>query len=200
MKKILIVEDRQELQEQYMPEGKKGVEKLSTIPYVDNCIGQDCKNHLEKLRDGDFSVLHGYSLIIYHRSALGKLGLINEINHYCRENKKSLIHFTGAESVTQYSNIGFEYLLISRRLFYSNKLFDYIDSFQLSNELPLISFAYGKNWKLPYYLELRNKLWMDHLEESPIEQRYQELCDSIGRKKITYSELEKEIRKITLMI
>lgn len=200
MKKILIVEDRPERQEQYMPRGKKGVEELSTIRGVVNCIGQDCKEHLEKLTTGDFSILNGYNLIIYHRSALSKLGLVNDVNQYCREAKVPLIHFTGGESSVIYSNIGFEYLLISSRLFYSHRLFDFITTFQEEKELQLISFAYGENWKLPYYLKLRNMLWQDNLKETPFEREYQEVCDSIGKEKISYSELEIEIRKIVELL
>lgn len=200
MKKIIIVEDRPERQEQYIPDGKHGVEKLSATPGVFNCIGQDCKNHLDRLAQGDFTVLDGYDLIIYHRSALHKSGLVNDVNQYCQSTQVPLIHFTGGESSVIYSHSGFEYLLISSRLFYSSRLFDFIDSFRKNPTLPLIHFAYGDNWRLPYYLRLRNMLWQDQLEATPLLPDYQELCESIGKESISYAELTLEIRKMVELI
>jgi len=199
LKKILLVEDRPERQEQYIPEGKEGVQKLMNIKGLSCLIGHDCKTHLETLKTNT-SILDEFDLLIYHRSALDKLGLTNKVNEYVKNKKKPLIHFTGGENNVIYSTEGFEYLLLSSRIFYSDKLYDFIDKFQLEEQIPLIRFVYGDNWKLSYFLKLRAMLWRDKLEKVPFEERYDEILKKINKTEITAEELEHEIKKATFFI
>jgi hypothetical protein len=204
MKKILIVEDRPERQEQYIPEGELGVKRLSQLESVTNIAGGvGCTQHLKTLKTST-NALDEFDLLIYHRSALSSSGVINEVNQYCKDTGKPLIHFTGGANNITYLDDKFEYLLLSSRIFYSEKLFQFIDLFQKEEDLPLIRFAYGENWKLYYYLELRDMLWKDGIADLNSIQgdpSYEEILDILDSKEdLTIEKINTEIEKHTLLI
>lgn len=109
--------------------------------------------------------LSEYSLIAIHRSYLteGKKISLNSVINYAKNNQaKFFILFSGG--ITQ-NIVSDNILYVNAGDFYSEHLAKFLKKFQ-SNEIshPLQQFLYGKAWRLPFLLELRQYLWLQKQE------------------------------------
>lgn len=156
MKKILIIEDRTQRQEQFLE--KTGI-KISRYDFVDNTIGDDYVNIKKDLLKGVF-VLDKYDVIVSHRSAFDKDNgkILDLIKDYCEKTQKSLILFSGGISASYYVKTPYELLSLNSKDFYSENLELFFDEVKNNNTINLLLLAFGEKWKLNLILHVLEKL------------------------------------------
>jgi hypothetical protein len=193
MKKILLLEDRQERQLQFLPNHEEDLKELESLPHLEMIKGQAFTKFIEELAaEADLSKLLNYDLLIFHRSAIAKKGLVSKINEYVQKNKKSLIYFSGGITQNVYSQLDYPFLLINSKDLYSNRLILFLRKFSTEN-IKLLWILYGDNWQLTYLLKYRELLNGTVYPGDPIENR-EELESIIG--KPTIDELNMKIGEI----
>jgi hypothetical protein len=193
MKKILLVEDRQERQSQFLPNHEQDMKELESMSDLKMIRGEAFTNFIEELAtESDLTKLLNYDLLIFHRSAIAKKGLVSKINEYVQKNKKSLIYFSGGITQNVYSESNYPFLLINSKDFYSNRLITFLQKYSAGNT-KLLWLLYGDNWQLTYLLKYRELLNGTVYPGNPIENR-EELESIIG--KPTISDLNMKIDEI----
>jgi len=157
MKRIIIVDDRIERQSQFLPNGDEDVILLNKLPYVENKVGQKYNSLIEALLEGNESELLEYDLWIFHRSLLVKKKMLLKIQELAKKNKRPLILFSGGITYSSYSESDFPFLIMNSQVFYSEKLFPFLDKYANAGGR-LIEIVYGENWQLSYLFKYRQVL------------------------------------------
>jgi hypothetical protein len=158
MKKILLVENRQSRQEQFLPNGAADVEKMKELPNLKNIIGDSFTDFIDMVKQSDkLDELLPYDLLIFHRSVLGEHKLLNKIQSFAKENSKNLIYFSGGITQNIYSEDEFPFLLINSKDFYSPNLISFFVKYSES-KINLLWLLYKDNWLLTYLYKYRQIL------------------------------------------
>jgi len=156
-KKIMLIDDRTERQTKFHEKTSISFDKYSKI--LDNFTAKSYEELLEKFRKNDFEILNKYEVIITHRSAFGDLNgqVINTFKEFCRQEKKSLVFFSGGISSVSIKNLPFEHLLLNSKNFYSDNLELFLE-LSKNNKPNLLILAFGENWKINLLLNSLEKM------------------------------------------
>ena len=154
MKKILLIEDREERQRLFSNETKIDLDIYSDI--LDNAIYERYNEVLAELKNNTFN-FDQYDVIITHKSAFGEDNqiILSRIQTYCKKNNKILILFSGGIVANYYDNSEYELMEINSKDFYSENLKMFLEGNNYENILIL---SYGKEWKLNILLNVFEKI------------------------------------------
>ncbi len=146
MKKILLIEDRVERQENFSED--TGIKLSGYSEFLDNQTEIDLSN------------LNGYSTIIVHRSAFGdrKDNVLDHLKSYCTDTKTNLVFFSGGITSTYYSKTKYEFLLLNSKSFYSSNLKLFLEFVKDEGYPNLLLLGYGRNWKINLMLNTLEKI------------------------------------------
>jgi len=155
MKKVLIIEDRTQRQEQFL--SHTGI-KLNEYNFVENKTGISYTKFKENIL-ADISILNKYEVIISHRSAFEQdnVRILDLIKQHCKNENKYLILFSGGITTSYYGKEPYEQLSLNSKDFYSQNLKLFLDEVD-SNNINLLLLAFGKKWKLNAVLNTLEKL------------------------------------------
>ncbi len=160
--KILFLEDRPSRQIQFLPEKQEDVEKLSALESIFMPQGQDCRDVISQINQGNYSFDPLTKLIIIHKSSLNTLGL-QYLSEFSKKNGAKLICFSGGTSQLIYTNEGFEFMNMNSTDFYSERLIPFIERFIADKSESLLELT-SDNFKLSYLLTARQIIGSIKLE------------------------------------
>ncbi|HPO64671.1 MAG TPA: hypothetical protein PKY76_01825 [Bacteroidales bacterium] len=194
MKKVLLLEDRPKRQEQYL--SKELIDKIKKLENVYMPLEEECRIIIQKLNDLNDEPLKEYSLIIIHRSSLSDNGR-NTVTSHCKNEKKTLVFFSGGIGQSLFSFESFPYFLLNSRDFYKDSLPDFLNRYLKDRIEHISELIYGQNWKLNMLMSYRQILLLNNIPRAiePIKESFESI---IGKK--TIEELNKEINKIIATI
>lgn len=154
MKPILLIEDRQQRQENLVRNIQLDLNLYNDILY--NAIGTESMTFLEKIRNRNFTFIDQYICIILHKSAF-EHSSIDELLAHCKNQGVSVVFFSGSILHKIYRHDP-PILQLNSSLFYSNNLKFFLDEYRQFHLLNLAILAYGKQWKTNLLLNLLEKI------------------------------------------
>jgi len=145
MKKILLIEDRPQRQNDFL--------KLSNIDLAKYEDFLDNKTDI----DIDFD-LSFYDVIIAHQSIFinERKEILGKIKKYCIENNKPLVLFSGNNEIS-YTHNEHEELVLNSKDIYSANLILFLEEFQ-KQSLNIRILAFGNKWKLNILLNVLEEI------------------------------------------
>lgn len=197
MKKILIIDDRQERMKLHLSEESladlKSLENRRILTIVTEIISVD--KNLDTL-------FHEYDIIAVHRSYLTNTSMSNLFNEYVKRSNKYFFVFSGGISQSILSNKG-HLLNINSTDFYTPELPRFIEKYCLGDilESPLLQYLYGDSWRLTLLLQYRYLLWtyddIDDIDDEVDDTAAEELQDILwdGDSNISMEDVSAEIEK-----
>lgn len=156
MKKILLIEDRVERQNKFL---KNIGLNLDNYSFLDN---KTSNKYNEFASNFSLDLIKDYDIIISHRSAFSKenqeknINILDQIQRFCKDNKKKLVYFSGGISNISYQKIPYEFLQLNSKIFYSNNLKLFLDEFD--NDQDILKLAYGKKYIFEHLLEVLDNI------------------------------------------
>ena len=155
MKKILLIEDVSDRQNEFMSQLNFTLNSYSNI--LKNCIGDQYTSIAKSLKDDTFN-FDDYEIIISHKSAFEDQTntIIAKLELYCEQTKKPLVLFSGGAS-DYYNNSKYEHLQLNSKDFYSQHLKLFLDEYKNGN-INLLILSYGDKWKLLILLNVLEKI------------------------------------------
>ncbi len=189
MKKVLIIEDRTQRQEQFLATTDI---KLDTYNFVENKIGKSYTKFKEELLK-DSSILEEYQVIISHRSAFeeNNAKVLDTIKIHCEKQEKYLILFSGGISTSYYSKEPYEQLSLNSKDFYSSNLKLFLDEVGKGN-INLLLLAFGQRWKLNTVLNSLEKINTLTIDKMDYAEFYEKTGLETIEKIIDFNEFEYE--------
>ncbi|MCK5677611.1 MAG: hypothetical protein KAH72_03970 [Flavobacteriaceae bacterium] len=157
MKKILLIEDIQSRQEEFLSESDIELDKYKDK--LNNKIGDEYTNVFNKLKDNTFNY-EDYSMFILHASAFEphRTEIIFKIEEYCKKHTKPLVYFSGGSEVNNYTVVeGLEKLELNTKTFYSKNLKVFLDSYD-DKKPNILMLSYGDQWKTNTILNVLEKI------------------------------------------
>ncbi|MFC2073793.1 hypothetical protein ACFLR3_00935 [Campylobacterota bacterium] len=155
MKKILIVDDREE--RQYDDLSK--VENFDINAYadiIDNWVGLEHKKLFEHLTIEDFSELP-YTVIIVHQSVFeNDFRKEMKLEKLCKKNNKDLVLFSGQISTISYKSDP-KILKLNSSVLYSKNLELFLKKSR-SGEPKIEILGYGENWELSLLINIKKAI------------------------------------------
>ncbi|SFV57826.1 hypothetical protein MNB_SV-9-708 [hydrothermal vent metagenome] len=168
MKKILLIEDRQQRQNLFIKRTEIELDSYDDI--LDNFIGEKYDKLYEDIKNNQFS-FSDYALIMVHKGAfnLDNQYIHFQIRDYCKENNTPLVLFSGG-ATNYYNKEELELMEINSKDFYSNNLQFFLDNFRETKEIELLMLSYGNDWKLNIVLNSLEKVnyFIDNNQEEDI--------------------------------
>ena len=179
--KVLLIEDRQQRQEQFLAKTEIDISKCTT---VNNKIGTTYQEFRKEILENN-KCFDDYQVIISHRSAFDKDNskVIDLMEDYCMKNNKQLVLFSGGIYTSFYSEEPFKKLVLNSKLLYSQNLKLFLDNLENNSEVNLLLLAYGKNWKINLLLNILEKINLFILKFEDLEDEdksYEYLNDEIN--------------------
>ncbi len=159
MKKILLIEDIQSRQEEFLKEVDIELDKDEYKNKLDNKIGDEYTNVFHQLKENTFNY-EEYSMFILHASAFEphRTEIIFKIEEYCKKYTKPLVYFSGGKEVNNYSAIeGLEKLELNTKVFYSKNLKVFLDNYN-DKKPNILMLSYGDQWKTNIILNVLEKI------------------------------------------
>ena len=155
MRKVLLIEDREQRQKDLLKSSDVSLEKYNDI--LDNMIENRFKTFIENIRNSSFD-LTPYDVIIAHQSIFieDKREVLSIIKNSCKEGKK-LVLFSGDKEISSYSNSGYEELGLSSKQLYSKNLELFLQECQ-KGEVNIRILAFGTHWKANIMLNVLEKI------------------------------------------
>ncbi len=156
MKKIMLIDDRTSRQIKFTRD--TGIDLEDYVDILDNFTAGLYDNLLEEFKQGNFSRLDKYDVIITHRSAFGEYNgkVLNTFKEICEKKQKSLVFFSGGISSSNINNNRFEHILMNSKIFYSTHLKLFLERLE-KGELNLLILVLGENWKINLLLNSLEK-------------------------------------------
>ncbi len=147
--KTIIIDDRKERKHQHWSN-------------VDNELAEDlCQKGVLDIREElkSFDELKDYSLIAIHESLLKETDRLEPVINYVKEKQKFLVLFSGG--ITRNGLYDFGKLMKINSADFFTKILPFISvNKEENNEVLLLKFLYGSNWKLPLYFRYKNLIWI----------------------------------------
>jgi len=155
MRKILLIEDREQRQKNLLKSSDVSLEKYSDI--LDNMIKNRFKTFIEDIRNNSFDFTP-YDVIIAHQSIFieDKREILSVIRNSCKEGKK-LVLFSGDMEISSYSNSSYEELGLSSKQLYSKNLELFLQEYE-KGEINIRILAFGTHWKANIMLNVLEKI------------------------------------------
>lgn len=157
MKKIILIEDREERQKLFMEDTELDLSLYDDI--LENTIGDKYEIIYEKLKNNTFN-FDDYETIIVHKSAFHDDNriILNKIRKHCQASKdKQLILFSGGITTNYYDNSECETIELNSKVFYSNNLKLFLEDAKMTKPNLLI-LSYGAQWELNSLLNVLEKI------------------------------------------
>ena len=156
MKKILLIEDREERQNLFI--NRTEIQLNSYDDILDNFIGEKYDNLYKNIKNNQFR-FNAYALIMVHKSAFNvdNQDIHFQIRDYCENNNTPLVLFSGG-ATNYYNKEELELMEVNSEDFYSNNLQLFLDNFRETKEIELLMLSYGSNWKLNLILNSLEKI------------------------------------------
>lgn len=147
--KTIIIDDRKERKHQHWNNEKESLAEML------------CQKGLLEFREElrDLEKLGEYSIIAIHESYLKVTDQQEAVIKYVKEKKKLLILFSGGITHNGLYDSG-RFLKINSAHFYIKVLSFISENTEEHDELLLLRFLYGSNWRLPLLLRYKNLIWI----------------------------------------
>jgi len=158
MKKILLIEDRQERQQRFTNQTNINLNDYSDI--LDNKIAQAYDDIYDNLKDGKFD-FHDYVMVIAHKSAFNgdTQKVLYGIENECKSRTISLVLFSGGITANYYEEEkNFKKLELNSKDFYSQNLKMFLENYKKNEKTELLMLSYGEKWKLDIVLNCMEKI------------------------------------------
>lgn len=154
--KVLLIEDRQKRQEQFLNNSNVDLQQYSMLDNVTGNRYQKFKKNI--LEDQD--ILKKYDVVISHRSAFDKdnARIMDIMEEYCIKYSKKMILFSGGIFSSYYQTSPFEKLSLNSKILYSQNLKLFLDNIENQNEANLHILAYGEYWEINLLLGVLEKI------------------------------------------
>lgn len=147
--KTIIIDDRKERKHQHWNNEKKALaEMLCQKGLLEICEELEGLDKLEEC-----------SIIAIHESYLKETDQREVVINYAKEKQKLLVLFSGGITHNGLYESG-RLLKINSADFYLKVLSFISDNASEHDELLLLRFLYGSNWRLPLLLRYKNLIWM----------------------------------------
>jgi len=167
MKKILLIEDVSDRQNEFMSHLDFSLTSYSDI--LKNSIGDKYIDVAKSLKNDTFN-FDDYEIIITHKSAFEDQTntIISKLELYCEKTKTPLVLFSGGVS-DYYNNSKYEHLQLNSKDFYSQHLKLFLDEYKNGN-INLMILSYGNKWKILVLLNVLEKinLFLNKMKEEDI--------------------------------
>ncbi len=147
--KTIIIDDRKERKHQHWNDDEESSAELL------------CQKGLLEIREEleSYDKLEEYSTIAIHESYLKETNQHETMIKYAKEKQKFLVLFSGSITHNGLYESG-RLLKINSADFYLKVLSFISDNVEEPDELLLLRFVYGSNWRLPLLLRYKNLIWM----------------------------------------
>ena len=158
MKKILLIEDKQERQQRFVHQVNIDLNNYQDI--LDNKIGRMYDEIYESLKKGKFT-FYDYSMVIAHKSAFNgdTQKVLYGIENKCKSRAIPLVLFSGGITANYYEEEkNFKKLELNSKDFYSQNLQLFLDNYRENGKIELLMLSYGKRWKLDIILNCMEKI------------------------------------------
>jgi len=170
MKKIMLIDDRTERQILFSKDTGIDLKTYSNI--FDNFTAESYEELFKEFKDDKFGRLDNYEVIITHRSAYEEINskVIDKLKEICKQQKKSLVFFSGGISATSLA-YNPDSLLINSKSFYSHNLKLFFEN-SVDNRPNIKILAFGEHWKVNLLLNILeniNKFIGDNKDEEKID-------------------------------
>ena len=158
MKKILLLEDRQERQQLFMNHTHIDLNEYSDI--LDNKTGQAYNEAYESFQKRDFD-FNDYAMVIVHKSAFNgdTQEILYGIENKCKNRATPLVLFSGGITANYYEEEkNFKKLELNSKDFYSQNLKIFLENYRKSSKIDILMLSYGEKWKLDVVLNCMEKI------------------------------------------
>lgn len=158
MKKILLIEDRQERQKKFLNYTNIDLKAYSDM--IENIIGGAYDNLYESLKNGKIN-FDNYSMVIAHKSAFNgdTQEILYGIEKECKKRAIPLVLFSGGITANYYEEEkNFKKLELNSKDFYSQNLQLFLNNYRENGKIELLMLSYGKRWKLDIVLNCMEKI------------------------------------------
>jgi len=154
--KVLLIEDRQKRQEQFLNNSNVFLSKYSIL---DNKTGTRYQEFKKNILE-DKTILKEYDIIISHRSAFDKdnAKIMDIMEEHCTNHSKKMVLFSGGIYSSYYQTNPFEKLSLNSKKLYSQNLELFLDNIENKNEVNLHILAYGEDWEINLLLGVLEKI------------------------------------------
>ena len=158
MRKIMLIDDRTIRQIKFMEETGIDINAFSDV--MDNFTDDKYEVLLDEFRNDNFSILNNYDVIITHRSAYGEINskVLDKFKEICKQEKKSLVFFSGGISSITYFKQPFEFLLVNSQMFYSKTLELFLENYKETFKVNILQIPYGNRWNINILLNTLEKI------------------------------------------
>lgn len=150
MKKILLVEDRPQRQQNFLE--KQSIDLTQMHDRLVNCAEEVHQYLIEDIKNEDID-WNQYSTIIIHRSGFEQ-EILDKLKEFSQLNSLKLVFFSGAISSTFYMAQPYEFLQLNSKELYTKNLKLFLET----NENNLLQLAYGEEWEVNILLNKLEKI------------------------------------------
>ena len=150
MKKILLVEDRPQRQQNFLE--KQSIDLTKFTDRLVNCSEEVHQYLIEKIKTESID-WNQYSTIIIHRSGFSQ-EILDKLKEFCQTNSLKLVFFSGGISSTFYMVQPYEFLQLNSKELYTKNLKLFLET----NENNLLQLAYGEEWEVNILLNKLEKI------------------------------------------
>ena len=158
MKKILLIEDREERQRLFSYKTKIDFDTYRDV--LENKIGQDYQDFYELVKSDKFD-FNEYRVVIAHKSAFNgdTQEVLYKIEKGCKENGVDLVLFSGGVTSNYYEESdSFKKLELNSKDLYSVNLELFLENYIENRTVELLILSYGEKWKLNILLNSMEKI------------------------------------------
>jgi hypothetical protein len=160
MKKILLVEDRPQRQQNFLEKQVIDLTQMNDI--LVNCTDEVHRHLIEDIKTETID-WNQYSTIIIHRSGFSQ-EILDKLKEFCQTNSLKLVFFSGGISSTFYMVQPYEFLQLNSKELYTKNLKLFLET----NENNLLQLAYGEEWEVNILLNKLEKI-NKFIEDNKIE-------------------------------
>jgi len=177
MKKILLIEDREERQKNLLQLVNINLNKYKNI--LDNIIEDRFITFIKDINNNSFD-FSPYDVIIAHQSIFieDKRDILSKIRDACEKGKR-LVLFSGDKEISSYSDSSYEELGLSSKKLYSKNLELFLEAFQ-KGEINIRIIAFGTHWKANIMLNVLEKINLFIETNSDEDIDYDEFLNTTG--------------------
>ena len=160
MKKILLVEDRPQRQQNFLE--KQDIDLTQMNDILVNCANEVHQSLIEDIKSETID-WNQYSTIIIHRSGF-RQEILDKLKEFCKDNTIQLVFFSGGISATFYMAQPYEFLQLNSKELYTKNLKLFLET----NANNLLQLAYGEEWEVNILLNKLEKI-NKFIEDNKIE-------------------------------
>ena len=158
MKKILLIEDKQERQQRFVHQVNIDLNNYQDV--LENKIGQSYDELYELFKKEKFD-FNNYAMVIAHKSAFNgdTQEVLYGIESECKSRAIPLVLFSGGITANYYEEEKhFKKLELNSKDFYSQNLKMFLENYRENGETELLMLSYGDKWKLNVLLNSMEKI------------------------------------------